>query len=550
MAFILHKDKVNSVKPVPRCASGFDLIKLVALCSCTGLLFVSSCFRQEPAEIPSVPVTAAQEDLNSGLVFAGEGVLSINPLINVHDELPGLIFSGLLKHDLSGKVVPDLCSSFDYDPNALRYTFHLKDGVYWHDGTPFTAADVVFTYQKLCFDQSFISPARSNYLDIKNVTATDPQTVVMELSAPNAALPGYLCIGILPEHLLKDEELMTSFFNQQPVGTGRYQFKEWDRAAGRIELVVNAAYYGKVPAIKHITYCTTADESNKSLLLRSGKADLAWLNAEDAAWFRTQAEFENIDFKTADLRTISMDFRTPFWQRNRDSIAPLNYAIDKDALVQSVLSGRGIRAWSPLQPHKVNASHEIDIYPFSLDKFHAAMASLGWVKGADGIYVRNGERFSFSLQVREYEAERVALAQICASMLKDAGVEMRVQLVPHFDFTAGYNACLYGIAAQYDPDQYYSVLVSGMSDNVSGYSNPEVDTLLKQGRRELDPIKRARIYQDFELAFSHDPAFIPLVYIDGNYVSINGLYGLDDRMLLGHHAAGVFRNVEEWTLSR
>ena len=178
------------------------------------------------------------------------------------------------------------------------------------------------------------------------------------------------------------------------------------------------------------------------------------------------------------------------------------------------------------------------------------MARLGWVKGADGIYARGGERFSFTIQVRDYELERVDLAAVTARMLQEAGVEMRVIPVTRFDWAQGYNGYLSGFAAPFDPDQFFSAFVTGQSDNNMGYSNQEVDALLAAARAELDPHKRRALYQRFEQVFAQDPALVPLVYLEGNYVSIKGLSGLDPTRILGHHAAGVFWNVEDWTLDK
>lgn len=507
------------------------------------MLFAAACVGMQPA-------SAADFKAQQSLIFAGEGTASINPLLNSHDELPNLIFSGLLKYDALGNPVPDLCESVSWDPQTLTYTFKLRSGVQWHDGAPFTSADVRFTYEKLCFDQTLLAPVKSNYRDIAAIKAPDDLTFQVTLSRPNAAMPGYFTVGILPEHLLSHTDLNTAAFNQAPVGTGRYVFSKWDRAGGRIMLTRNEHYYGKVPAIPAIVYCTVADEGLKSVMLTTGEADLAWLNAAFAQQFRHRPGFKNYDFPSADFRALSMDFHTPFWQRNADSIAVLNYALNKDLLVQSVLSGRGLPAFSPIQLHPAGGSKEADLYPYDLEKFAAEMARLGWVKGADGIYARGGERFSFTIQVRDYELERVDLAAVTARMLQEAGVEMRVIPVTRFDWAQGYNGYLSGFAAPFDPDQFFSAFVTGQSDNNMGYSNQEVDALLAAARAELDPHKRRALYQRFEQVFAQDPALVPLVYLEGNYVSIKGVSGLDPTRILGHHAVGVFWNVEDWTLDK
>lgn len=491
-----------------------------------------------------------QADLSNTLVYAGESESTINPILNSHDEVPDLIFSGLMKYDGDGTPVCDLAEEYSYDPATLTYVFLLRDGVSWHDGAPFTAADVVFTYEALMHDETLSASITSNYEDIQSVNAVDDRTVTFTLSQPNAAMLSYFTMGILPEHLLEGEDLNTAAFNQSPVGTGRYKFVEWDTAGGMIVLERNKDYYGKVPNIERIVYKTVSVESTKATMLQSGEADLAWLNAKYADQFRDKEGYQNIDFQTADYRGISMDFRTEFWQRNGDSIGVLNEALDKNAIIAGVLDGRGTAAYSPIQLSRFGGNPAADCYPYDLDKFAQDMKALGWVKGDDGIYQRNGDRFHFTIQVREYEEERVDIANLCASMLRSAGVEMEVVLVTRFDWTEGYNGFLSGYAAQFDPDQCYANDVTGASGNTMQYSNPEVDALLTEGRHATDDAQRTAAYQAFEAAYAQRPGAVLVAYLEGNYVSIDGLKGLDTSRLLGHHAVGVLWNVEEWTLEK
>lgn len=490
------------------------------------------------------------EDLSNTLVYAGESASTINPLLNSHDELPDLIFSGLMKYDGNGTPICDLAESYTYDDAAYTYTFKLRDGIKWHDGRDLTSEDVVYTYNILTTDESLSSSITSDYEDIISLTAPDKSTVVIQLSRYNAAMLDYFTVGILPKHLTEGQDINTMSFNQSPVGTGRYKFVEWDTAGGMIILERNADYYGKVPNIERVIYKTVSVESTKATMLQSGEADLAWLNSKYADSFRGNSNYKNIDFTTADYRGMSMDFRTGFWQKNGDSIGVLNYAIDKDSVVKSVLDGHGAAAYSPLQLNRFGGNKDADIYPYDLDKFAEKMKELGWVKGDDGIYERNGEKFHFTIQVRDYEEERVDIAKLCSSQLKAAGVDMEVVLVTKFDWNAGYNGFLSGYAAQFDPDMFYKNYVTGASDNTMQYSNDSVDKLLAEGRHTQDENKRREIYQKFEAAYSENPGIVLVAFLDGCYVSIAGLDGLDTTRVLGHHAVGVMWNIEEWTLNK
>lgn len=489
-------------------------------------------------------------DLSNTLIYAGENASTINPILNSHEEITSVIFSGLMKYDGHGKPVPDLASAYTYDRATLTYTFTLRKGVKWHDGQDFTADDVLFTYDIITKDKTIASTLTTDYQDIESVSAPAPDTVVIKMSRPNAAMLDYFTLGIVPKHLLQGKDINTDSFNQHPVGTGRYKLTEWDMAGGMIILERNAQYYDKAPNIERVVYRTVAVESTKALMLRSGEADLAWLNAKYAEEFRGRPGFQNIDFTGADYRSASLDFHTDFWKNNADSIAVLNYAVDKEAIVRSVVHGRGVPAYSPIQRNPLGSNKNADIYPFDLARFAREMEALGWKKGADGIYARNGQRFSFTIQVRDYEEERIDVANVASRQLRDAGIEMRVILVTRFDHKAGYNGYLAGFATEFDPDQTFKKNVTGGSDNNMAYSNAEVDELLRQGRYEEDAQKRKEIYGRFEEVYAKVPAHLLFVYLDACYVAINGVRGLNTSRIMGHHARGVMWNIEEWTITR
>ena len=232
-----------------------------------GLMCLALC-------LASMPANAADEMANT-LVYAGENEDTINPLLNNHQELPTIIFSGLMKYDAKGQPVPELAESFTYDKGTHTYAFKLRGGVKWHDGKPLTVEDILFTYEALTKDKTLASSITSNYEDIKSITAPDAQTVVFTLSKPNAAMLDNFTIGILPKHLLAGKDINTAPANQHPVGTGRYKFVEWDTAGGIITLEKNKDYYGKVPNIDRIVYKTVAVESTKALMLSPGSGS-AW----------------------------------------------------------------------------------------------------------------------------------------------------------------------------------------------------------------------------------------------------------------------------------
>ena len=451
------------------------------------------------------------------LIFAGEGQSVLNPLLNNTDDIQSIIFSGLMKYDGNNKPVTDLAESYKYDENTKTYTFHLRDGVKWHDGEDFTADDVVFTYKALTEDESLSSGITSNYEDIKSITAPDKNTVVIQMEQDNAAMLDYFTIGIIPKHLLEGKDLNTDSFNQNPVGTGRYKLVSWDTAANQITLIKNDDYYGKVPNIENIIFKNVTDENTKATMMQ------------------------------ADWRGISLNFKKDFWSKNKDSAAVLNYALDKNAILNAVVEGEGEAAYSPIQTNSMGGNTNADIYSYNLNKFAQEMEKLGWTKGSDGIYERNGQKFRFNLMVPESEVERVDIAKLAAKQLQSAGIDMKLEVVSGWNYT-DYDAFLAGQAYPYDADALYAALTTNGSGNSLGYSNQKVDELLESARHETDANQRKELYGEFEEAFSQEPGSVLICYLDAFYVSDAGIKGIDTNRLLDHHARGILWNVEEWTL--
>ena len=484
------------------------------------------------------------------LVYAGEEVSTINPLLDTHGELTTIVFSGLLKFDGNGKPVEDLAESYQYDEGSTTYTFKLRQGVKWHDGKDFTADDVVYTYKTILEDEALADSIRSDYEDIESVEKTDDYTVVIKLKKHMQPIETYFTIGILPKHLCEGQDIETMEFNQKPIGTGRYKLTSWETDGGMISFEANKDYYGKVPGIEKVVYKTVGDETTKATMIQSGEADLAWLNSKYAATFNGKSEFTQWVFTTADYRGASMEMESDFWKDNADSIGVLNYAIDKKSIVDSVLVGQGETAYSPIQRNPIGTNKEADIYPYDLDKFASEMEKLGWKKGSDGIYERNGKKFHFTIQTREWEEERVDIANVMSSMLKQAGVEMEVVFVQKFDWKAGYDGFLAGYATEFDPDMIYKQFKSDGSNNSRHYKNAEVDKYLEEGRYGATDDARKKAYGEFEVAYAKAPSIVLVAYLQGNYVGVSGLKGLDTTRTLGHHAVGVMWNIEEWTLSK
>ena len=490
---------------------------------------------------------ANKETTQSGstLIYGSNDYTRINPAIDEHGEINLLLFDGLTAHDENNEVVPGLAESWELDDATNTYTFHLRDDVKWHDGEKFTADDVEFTI-KAIMDPDNESEIASNYEDVTAINVIDDKTISFTLQDKNVAFLDYMTIGILPKHLLEGKDMQTDEYFHNPIGTGPYKIQEWDEGQS-ITLVKNEDYYKGTPKIDTIVFKIVPDDNAKALQLKSGEINLAKVTPKDAQNFVDDDAFTVYDMKTADYRGILYNFNNEFWQRNKDAIPAISYAIDRQKMVDSVLLGEGIVAYGPLQRNIYNYE-DVEHYDYNPEKAKEVLEAAGCEMGDDGFYYRDGEKVSFVISVSSGDQVRIDMAQIAAQELKEIGMDVTVEIPAQTDW-AGQMAFLIGWGSPFDADDHtYKVFGTDKGANYSSYSNEKVDEYLTEARESSDPEVRAEAYDKFQVELANDPAYAFICYIDANYVADSDIHGIDPDTIMGHHGVGIFWNVADWTI--
>ena len=481
------------------------------------------------------------------LVYGSGDYTRINPAMDEHGEINILIFNGLTAHDGNNQVVPGLAESWIYDENACTYTFKLREGITWHDGMPFTAEDVKFTIEAI-MDPGNGSENAPNYEDIEEISIIDENTILFRLSAPNVAFLDYMAIAVLPKHLLEGEDMQTSDFFRNPVGTGPYKLKSWDEGQA-IVLVKNENYFQAPAKIDQIIFKIVTDDTVKALQMQSGDLDLALLSPKDTKNFSGKPDYICYYMQTSDYRGLMFNFAHEYWRINRDIIPAICYGIDRQAIVDAVLLGQGIVAYGPLQRngyHNEAAEH----YGYNPKKVREILTSAGCSLREDGFYYRNGEKIGFVLSVAAGDRVRVEIAQAAAQQLREVGIDVSVEIPTKVDWS-GQMAYLIGWGSPFDADDHtYKVFGTDKGANYSSYSNPEVDRYLLEARRTADSAARAEAYDQFQLELVKDPPYVFICYVDASYVAVSGLKGITEDTVMGHHGVGIFWNVTEWTIEK
>ena len=482
----------------------------------------------------------------STLIYGSGDYTRINPAMDEHGEINILLFNGLTAHNGKNEVEPCLAESWEFDRDTCTYTFHLRRDVTWHDGEPFTAEDVKFTIEAI-MDPENGSENAPNYEDVEEITVADDHTVSFRLSAPNAAFLDYMTMAVLPRHLLEGEDMQTSDFFRNPVGTGPYKLASWDQGQA-ITLTRNEDYFKGAPNIHTIVFKIVTDDNAKAMQLRSGELDLALLTPKDARTFAGADGYTCYDMQTSDYRGILFNFWNPYWQDNRDLIPAVCYGIDRESIVQTVLLGQGMTAYGPLQRNVYN-NPDVEHYDYSPEKAKAVLEAAGCTMGDDGFYYRGGEKVGFVISVGAGDQVRRDIAQIAAQQLQEIGMDVTVEIPARVDW-GGQMAYLIGWGSPFDADDHtYKVFGTDKGANYSGYSNPLVDQYLTEARESDDPAVRKAAYDKFQEELAKDPAYAFICYIDANYVADSRIQGITPDTVMGHHGVGIFWNAAEWTLA-
>ena len=479
------------------------------------------------------------------LIYASGDYTRINPAMDEHGEINILLFNGLTAHDGENQVVPCLAKRWTFDEASCTYTFYLEEDVKWHDGEPFTAEDVKFTIEAI-MDPDNGSENAPNYEDVEEITVLDEHTVSFRLSAPNAAFLDYMTMAALPKHLLEGEDMQTSAFFRAPVGTGPYKLAGWDEGQA-ITLERNEDYFQGPANIGTIIFKIVPDDNAKALQMQAGELTLAHLTPKDTQLFQGKEGYAVYEMETSDYRGILFNFSNPYWTENRDLIPAICYAIDRQAILDAVVLGRGVTAYGPLQRNVYN-NEDVERYDYDPARARSLLEEAGCVTGENGFYTRNGQEVGFVLSVGAGDQVRLDMAQAAAQQLQAAGINCTVDVPAKVDW-GGQMAYLIGWGSPFDADDHtYKVFGTGKGANYSGYSNALVDQYLTEARQSDDPAVRKAAYANFQTALAEDPAFAFICYVDADYVASSALRGIAPDTVLGHHGVGIFWNVTQWTL--
>ncbi|MFF2024543.1 ABC transporter substrate-binding protein [Streptomyces sp. NPDC058171] len=477
---------------------------------------------------------------------------SLSPLLGFGKDGNSKIFDGLLTHDAEMNLRPALAAELPkVSDGGLTYTYRLRDGVKFSDGKPFTAKDVVFTYRTI-LDPKTNNASKGELDALKTVEAEGEDTVVFRLKYPYAPFAERTVLPIAPEHVAGRQDVNNGPFTTKPVGTGPYQLVTWSKGE-KISFKANPGYWGDAPKVKNFTMAVIKDDDVRATRLRSGDLDGAILPPNLAETFAKDGDRKTHAAKTFDYRVVTLPTGNEVTGDTAIRRA-LDIAVDRGAMVESILNGAGKEAYGPV-PTDSEWFTEGTERTHDLDRAKKLLDAAGWKAGGDGVRKKDGVRASFPLWYVSGDKLRQDHALAYASDAKKAGIEIKVQagtwevIEPRMPE----DAVLAGGGSPADPDfDQYTLLKSDLAgdgfNNMAWYDNPAVDKALDDARRSGDRAVRGAAYDTVQRELVKNPGYTFLTHIDHLYVVDDRFGSLTTQIEPHDHglASGPWWNVEDW----
>jgi peptide/nickel transport system substrate-binding protein len=480
---------------------------------------------------------------------------ALNPVLNYGVDGASLIFDGLVARDSRNELVPALARELpQVSPDGRTVTAKLRDGVLFHDGSPLSAQDVVFTYQAVLNPQ-VDSTLRSDLDMLASVTAPDPTTVVFTLKYAYAPFLQRLALGIVPARAFAGQDINKAEFNRRPVGTGPYRVESWT-PGDRLVLSANDGYWNGKPKNSGLVVAFVADDNVRAQRMLAGEFDAAELAPKLAAGFEEQNGYRVQRVPTADYRGVMLPMDHPVTGDLAIRRA-LNAAVDRQAMVTGVLGGAGEPAFGPVPPTSEFAEPSIAGNPAADPAAATAVLdAAGWTPGPDGIRVRDGRQAALTLMYPAADSLRKELALAVTADARKVGIRVTPEGLTWDAITPRMktDALVMGYGTPYDPD-FVSYKLFGSAFAGQGFFNPGsyrsavTDQALRDGRESADLATRKSAYAAFQRQLAIDVPWVFLTYLQHTYVTKETVAGVTPRVEPHEHdiANSLWWNVDSWT---
>lgn len=517
----------------------FIFLPLVIMSLVMGCSSEQSTSSKEPTA-PSVENSGPKKGGTITVAFEAEpDMLDVHKTVGgatVVDEISGWMGGSLVYFDPdTQELKPSLAEEYSISEDGKTWTFKIRSGITFHDGTPLTAQSFKQTYERIMDPETQAVTTRTLIEAVESVEAPDDTTFILHLKQPSASLLLNLSMpGWLQPLSISSIEERGADYGRNPVGVGPWKFESWQTGQA-ITLVRNDEFqWGEgnlenqgPPHADKLVIKFIKDNQTKIAALESGSIDVA-LNvpAKDVKKYRDNPNFEIIEKMRMGIGLIlEMNLNREVFQDLQVRQA-INMAINKEAIIQAVLQGEGIVAHGPLPPTIFGYDQAVEEYGYKYNQEEAKklLDQAGWVTGADGIREKNGKKLSLELISMETWSKD---AQLMQAMLGEIGIQVSItNMEAGAMLEAGAKGDFDMTMMAYtfiDPDIMHLMFHSSQANgglNFSSVKDDKLDALLEQGQVEIDPEARKQVYAEVQKQIVEQAYWVP-VYINKTFTVIN-----------------------------
>lgn len=455
-----------------------------------------------------------------------------------------LVFSGLIYLDNGLEVNPDLATNWEISDDGLTYTFYLREGIKFHDGSDLTAADIKYTYD-METDPDFGAKNASLYTSLESVDVINDYTVQFNLNSPCAAFLTYCDLGIVPENADEDPEWLN-----HPIGCGPYQFVSRDPDVS-ISLAAFADYWDGEPAIKNIVIKVISESSTRVAALEAGDVDMIYSTIVPSDVIRLRDDSRFVVDETSGIALTQLSFSVASGVMGEEAVrAALMQLVDKELISETFYEGVNGVADCVLINNTWSYPENGDFYTFDPEAALATLAEAGWTDhDGDSWLDRDGAKLTFTLCTHAEDSTRIQICEFLQNQWQSYGIDVQLEtyewsvFYPKLFDPWPYDVALHGTTFITDPDRMlYNRFHSTGGNNFGGYKYAELDELLESGRAELDQDARADIYAAICQFINDKGLYLPIVYESMINIHTTGLEGFSV------HPAGYLRIIKDCTL--
>lgn len=462
----------------------------------------------------------------------------LNPLLTsstVSAPIFTLLFSGLTQLTRDLTAAPDLAASWEMSPDSLTYTFHLRKDIRFHDGAPFTAEDVQFTYAQSRRPE--YTPVFYILDMIERVDAIDPHTVRITLNRPESRfLTHATTFPIVPAHLLENQDMRQVLFNRQPVGTGPFKFEAWAADSTRLVLATNDAYHEGRPYLDRLVIWGGLNQTEMWVRLMREEIDVIpsllpedmEIVRVDSTTFRLYASLDPFYY------TLSYNCDHPLFTDRRVRRA-FSYALDRQAIVDRALLGHGALASGPFFPDAWASDPDVRPVPYDPREARRLLAEAGWTdRNGDGVLDKHGKPLEVELLVDTGDKAKETTALVVRQQLQEIGVKIRLTrlsasaLIGNRLAPGDFEMALMQYNVGQDPATaalfWHSRNIGTRELNMARYRNARVDSLFDAGHTVSGFDRRQAIYREIHALIAGDqPA--AFLYFKNRFEAVNRRIG-------------------------